>query len=453
MKRLFRFALALILGCLTGCSTEVSTSIPVTSTATDTAQSPVADSPVTVSIQSQKPESPRTRLPNGDARTAANAGNAFAVDLYSRLRTASQGNLFFSPYSIHSALAMTYAGARGETAAEMARSLHLEGEQETAVANAASLSQALPAGQRATPQCELQIANRLWGQKGLNILPAFTDLTRDNFGAGLETVDFSGHTEEARQAINAWVAAQTRNKILDLLKAGTIDSSTKLVLTNAIYFKGQWNKTFNKNGTAQAPFHVSADEKADVPLMFQRGHFACSAVEGMQILELPYVDRRLAMTILLSEKVDGLAAIEQQLSPENLDRWLSKLESQEAKVHFPRFRMTNDFSLGPVLRSLGMALAQTPGQADFSGIAGSQGSAGLAVSTDMYISAVIHKAFVDVNEEGTEAAAATAVVKSAPSPVVKTFVFRADHPFLFLIRDTRTGSILFLGRMVKPQKS
>jgi serpin B len=337
---------------------------------------------------------------------------------------------------------MTYAGARGETAVEMARTLHLEPDAASAVANAAALARSLPTGRRATPQCELEIANRLWGQQGLAVLPEFISVTRDNFSAEFSTVDFAGHTEQARQTINAWVAAETGEKIKDLLKPGTVGSSTLLVLANAIYFKGQWNKTFDKQVTGQAPFHVSADQKIDVPLMFQRGNFSCSAVDGMQILELPYADKRLAMTVLLPDKVDGLAALEEMLTAENLDRWLSKLQRREAIVYFPRFRLTNDFSLGPVLRSLGMELALTPGQADLTGMTESQ---------DLFISAVMHKAFVDVNEEGTEAAAATAVISNAAGPVVQTFVFRADHPFLFLIRDTRTGSILFVGRMVKPQ--
>lgn len=442
MTRFFPIGLVL----LVGCSADVSTSIPITAAATENATADVnaAKSPVDPIAESQKSSSSEPHVANGNDRAGATAGNAFAIDLFSRLRSSGQGNLFFSPYSIHSALSMTYAGARGETAAEMARTLHLESDSTNAVANAGALARSLPAGRRATQRCELQIANRLWGQQGLAVLPEFVSLTRDYFGAELALADFARHTEEARQKINAWVAAETHEKIKDLLKPGTIDSSTRLVLTNAIYFKGQWNKTFNKQGTAQAGFHVSADEKIDVPLMFQQGFFSCLAVDEMKILELPYADKRLAMTILLPEKVDGLAALEEQLTPDNLNRWLSKLQSQEVKVHFPRFRLTNDFSLSPVLRSLGMPSALTPGQADFSGMAESQ---------DLYISAVIHKAFVDVNEEGTEAAAATAVVKSAPSPVVQMFVFRADHPFLFLIRDTRTGSILFLGRMVRPQSA
>jgi serpin B len=432
------------LALIVGCSTDVSTPVPPTATTAGETTSKIDANRAAVdeSWDSRRWESPGLEVLNGDLNAAVTAGNAFAVDLYSRLRSSSQEILFFSPYSIHSALSMTYAGARGETAAEMARTLHLEGEAANAIANVATLDRSLPTGRRATQHCELQIANHLWGQLGLAVRPEFISLTRDCFGAEFATADFAKHTEEARQMINAWVATETREKIKDLLTPGTVDSSTRLVLTNAIYFKGQWNKTFEKKATVQAPFHVSADEKIDVPLMFQRGSFSCSAVDGMQILELPYADKRLAMTILLPEKMGGLVALEEMLTAENLNRWLSKLESHEAIVHFPRFRLTNDFSLRPVLRSLGMELAQTPGQADLSGMTDSE---------DLFISAVIHKAFVDVNEEGTEAAAATAVVKSAPSPVVQTFVFRADHPFVFLIRDTRTGSILFLGRMVKPQ--
>jgi serpin B len=428
MRHLLPISLALIVGC----STDVSSPIP----ATTTSQTALRGG-TTAAIES----SSELHDANGDCHAAAAAGNAFAVDLYSRLRSSSDGNLFFSPYSIHSALSMTYAGARGMTAAEMARTLHLDGEAATAFANAAALSRSLPAGRRATPSCELQIANRLWGQQGLTVLPEFISLTRDNFDAEFGTADFAQHTDEARQTINTWVAKETREKIKDLLKPGALSPLTRLVLTNAIYFKGQWNKTFEKNATVQAPFHVSADQKVDIPLMFQRGSFSCLAADGIQVFELPYADKRLAMTILLPEKVDGLAALEELLSTETLNRWLSRLESQQAIVHFPRFRLTNDFSLGPVLRSLGMELALTPGQADLSGMAENQ---------DLFISGVIHKAFVDVNEEGTEAAAATAVISNAPGPVVKTFVFRADHPFVFLIRDTRTGSILFLGRMVKP---
>ena len=440
MTRLFPIGLALIVGC----SADFSTPIPVTAAKQTSFNLDAASGSADGSPESRKFESSELNVTNADLLAAANEGNAFAIDLYSRLRSLGQGSLFFSPYSIHSALSMTYAGARGETAIEMARALHLEGEAKTVVARVAALGRSLPTGRGATQHCELRIANRLWGQQGLAVLPEFVGVTRDQFGAELAMADFAMHTEEARQRINAWVAAETKDKIKGLLKPGTVDSSTRLVLTNAIYFKGQWNKTFDKKITAQAPFHVSADKKIDVPLMFQRGNFSCSAVDGTQILELPYAGNRLAMTILLPEKVDGLAALEDMLTPENLNRWLSRLESHPAIVHLPRFRLTSDFSLGPVLRSLGMELALTPGQADLSGMTGSQ---------DLFISAVVHKAFVDVNEEGTEAAAATAVIANTPGPVVQTFVFRADHPFLFLIRDTRTGSILFLGRMVKPSAS
>ena len=292
---------------------------------------------------------------------------------------------------------------------------------------------------------QLSVANALWGQKGYGFLPAFLKLVRSNYGAPLNEVDFVGATEAARKTINDWVEKETRDKIKDLIKPGVLDSLTTLVLTNAIYFKGDWASQFNEDVTKDAPFTLSAAEKVDVPMMNQKGDFGYMETEGFQALELPYAGDDLSMVVFLPRKVDGLKGFEKMLTMENLRRWISNLRKQKVIVFLPRFKMTSAFRLGQALKSLGMIDAFTLVAADFSGMNGSRDEA-----RRLYIQAVIHKAFVDVNEEGTEAAAATAVVAAEsvrPAPPV----FRADHPFFFLIRDNRTGSLLFLGRVMNPQ--
>lgn len=370
--------------------------------------------------------------------------NGFATDLYSHLRSDKPVNLFFSPYSISTALAMTYVGANGPTKSQMAEVLHLPKNDSELNSTIKSLNALLVSTDDETG-FQLRVANRLWGQIGFQFVPEFLQVTKDDYGADLGLVDFK-ETEIARRAINSWVNGQTDRKIRNLIAPGVLGSDTRLVLTNAIYFKARWTEEFKKNVTADAPFHVSASQQITVPTMQQMHHFRYVESNETQILELPYgQDNSLSMLILLPKKIEGLADLEKQLSAQNLEKWTDGLESTQIKVQLPKFKMTSEFSLKDVLTSMGMSLAFSP-SADFSKISTEQ---------RLFISAVIHKAFVDVNEEGTEAAAATAVAMrmTAIAPGQKPPIeFRADHPFVFLIRHNQTQSILFFGRVVNPKE-
>ncbi len=367
--------------------------------------------------------------------------NQFAVDLYGRLN-GQPGNLFFSPYSISAALAMTSAGAAGETGKQMGDVLHFTVPELQLHQAMAGLRDAMLADAKRGYQ--LRVANRLWGQKGYDFLPEFLQTTNKYYGAELGVVDFAKQTEAVRQEINAWVEKQTEDKIKDLLARGVLDPMSRLVLTNAIYFKGDWQHQFNRKVTKDAPFHVSADKDVTVPLMQQTEQFGYRAVDDVQVLEMPYAKGELSMIVLLPKDVSGLPQLEKKLTAASLQAWTSGLRRQKVITFIPRFKMTSQFSLAETLKAMGMTLAFAPTQADFSRMDGKR---------DLFISAVIHKAFVDVNEEGTEAAAATAVgiaTLAAPAKPLEPPTFRADHPFLFLIRDTQTGSILFMGRVVNP---
>ena len=380
--------------------------------------------------------------PSPAAATVAHDGNAFAFDLYARLRAGQSGNIFFSPQSISTALAMTYAGARGETAGEIARTLHFSLPQDQLPAAYAELSKILnPAG--SSRGYRLSMANRLWGQRGEPFLEEFLAVTRRDYGAELGLVDFRANADAARAEINAWVLQQTADKIRDLIPQGVLGPDTRLVLANAIYFRGDWAKQFAKDATTQQPFHVTADRTVTVPLMFAKIPigFAAHADAGLKVAELPYKGDDVSMIVLLPDAIDGLAALESQLSVENVGRWTKDLPRRDILVYLPRFSVESSFGLAPTLSAMGMPLPFSD-RADFSGMNGKR---------DLLISAVIHKARVDVDEQGTEAAAATGVVAgvTAARPSEPP-TFRADHPFVFLIRHKPTGAILFLGRMVNP---
>jgi len=379
------------------------------------------------------PESPGAQ----DTAAVAAGGNVFALDLYRRLR-AEEGNLFFSPYSLSTALAMTYAGAAGNTAAEMANVLHFTLPQERVHPAFARLIEDVERAGDAEG-CELSVANALWGQQGFDFLPAFLQSVQTNYGAPLHQVNFAA-TDAARTRINDWVAERTRDKIKNLIRLRVLNASTRLVLTNAIYVKGDWVHPFEASATADALFWVSADRSVSAPMMQQTKSFRYGESDLCQVLELPYAGDALSMLVLLPRERADLPALEEALTHAALAQWTSGLASREVAVTLPKFKLTCQFTLGKVLQEMGMGDAFGPA-ADFSGMTGRR---------DLYISAVIHKAFVDVNEEGTEAAAATAVVMrltGLPQPPV---VFRADHPFLLLIRHKPSGSILFMGRVADP---
>ncbi len=376
-------------------------------------------------------------------QAVARGGNAFAVDLYSKLR-GQEGNLFFSPYSISTALAMTYAGARGETATQMAETLHFD-LRDAALHNA--YAKLIAETEKATEAegCELSVANALWAQQGYEFLRAFLRLVRESYDAPLHEVDFVGATEQARTRINDWVAERTRDKIQDLIPPGALDALTRLVLTNAVYFKGDWAHPFEEDDTTEERFWTSAEESVPAPMMHQAEDFGYRESESWQMVELPYAGETLSMVVVLPRQKDGLASLEKQLTAEKLAGWMRGLAERKVNLTLPKFKLTSRFELAAVLGGLGMRDAFSPRSADFSGMTGKR---------DLFVSAVIHKAYVDVNEEGTEAAAATGVVmKLTAVRPMEPVTFRADHPFLFLIRHRGTGSILFMGRVAEPEQA
>jgi serpin B len=391
---------------------------------------------------------------NMNKKIIVEGNNRFALELFAKLQS-TKGNLFFSPYSISTALAMTQAGARNETESQMAGVLHfpvsvnrktdslsnsLMDKQQFALSFGNIIKDLNNRSQKGS--YTLTVANALWGQKDYGFLKEFLELIESSYDGRLNEVDFIRAAEAARKTINAWVEKKTNDKIKNLISEGVLDSMTRLVLTNAIYFKGNWARQFEEKRTKDAPFTLDDGQKIDVATMYQKAEFGYMETDTFQALELPYVDEELSMVILLPKKFDALDEFEKTLTPENLTQWLADIHKQEVVVFVPKFKMTSQFSLADVLKSMGMKDAFSP-DADFSGINGKR---------DLFISAVIHKAYVEVNEEGTEAAAATGVVMRltsiGPAPIP---VFRADHPFLFLIRDNLSGSILFIGRVANPK--
>lgn len=380
----------------------------------------------------------------GDELQKVVKGNRiFGFHLYQKLGE-SEGNLFFSPYSISTALAMTYAGARGQTEKEMAEVLHFTLKQEPLHLSFSRLQSQLNAIQD-KGHVKLSLANSLWCQQDYYFLDTFFNLNKKYYGAGLNFVDFKRKTEEARIAINTWVEKETQQKIKELIKPGIIERLTRLVLCNAIYFKGNWLSQFDKKKTAEADFHISSNKTIKVPLMNQKSGFRFKNFGNFSAIELPYEGNDLSMIIFLPKEVDGLPALEQKLTEDSVKNWLDELSKsykQEIFVSLPKFKTTCEFQLGEVLAEMGMPGAFSLPPANFSGMTGKK---------DLFISNVIHKAFVDVNEEGTEAAAATAVVMKRIA-ISRPLTFRADHPFIFLIRENQTEGILFIGRIIDPTK-
>ncbi len=343
---------------------------------------------------------------------------------------------------------MTRAGARGDTAAQMDKVLYFTLPQDKLNPAFAGLIKEIngdPAGEKR--EYQLTTANALWGQKNFGFNADFLKLVGDDYGADFNKVDFQAAPEAARKTINDWVEKQTNDKIKDLLHKGDINDLTTLVLTNAIYFKAAWTSQFKKDATMDEAFQLADGKKADAPMMHQTATYGYLDGDSFQALEMPYSKGDLSMVVLLPKKVDGLADLEKGLSADKLAGWVGKLHRQEVIVALPKFKTEQRVDLADTLSMMGMPLAFDERKADLSGMAGKPG--------DLHISKVIHQAYIDLNEEGTEAAAATAVIVARPTAVIikpPPPVFRADHPFLFLIRDTRNGSVLFLGRLADPTK-
>ena len=368
------------------------------------------------------------------------AMNAFTVASYKQL-SRGDANLIASPFNIATVLSMALAGARGRTAEEIQAVLHVRYDSTYDAALGALLSDLTKAGN--TGGNELHTANGLWVQKGFAIQPAFENTLANNYHSPLTLLDFAANPEAARSQINRWTEEQTKEKIKDLFPAGSLDARTRLVLTSAIYFYGKWQDPFVSSHTQPAPFTLPTGATAQADFMNQTSHFGYAETPTSQILEMRYAGTGIGFDVLLPKTPSGLPDLEKSLTPENLTGWLGNLADRNVQVSLPKFRAESAFSVGKVLSAMGMPTAFTD-KADFSGI---HANGGLAISE------VVHKAFVDVSEQGTEAAAATGMTMRAsamrmPEPAV---VFRADHPFLFLIRDTRTGVILFIGHLMNPR--
>ncbi|PIS38863.1 MAG: proteinase IV [Candidatus Nealsonbacteria bacterium CG08_land_8_20_14_0_20_43_11] len=373
---------------------------------------------------------------------AISANNQFALDLYFELKE-SEGNIFFSPYSISTALAMAYEGARGKTADEMQSVFRFPTNGNLRKSAFAAIHNQL---NKPDAKYKLSIANALWAQNDYKFLDEYLTTLQQYYAGKAANVDFKNSTEEVRKTINKWVEDKTNNKIKDLFPQGSLDNMTRLVLTNAIYFKGTWVKQFEKSQTRDEDFRVSSVNTIKVPMMRRtdkNAKFNYMETDNLQILEMPYEGEKLSMIVLLP-KNDNLSSLENSLFLDKINDWKNKLWEQRVDVFMPKFTFDTKYFMNETLARMGMPTAFTRDSANFSGMDGTQ---------NLFIQKVIHQAFVDVNEEGTEAAAATGVSMGITSVgPTQIPVFRADHPFIFVIQDRENGNILFLGRVANPSK-
>ena len=379
------------------------------------------------------------RLVEADPRRDAivTANNQFAFDLHKKL---GSGDRFFSPSSAATAMAMVYTGARGKTAEEIAKVLHFTMPQDEVAPAFQSLLATLPGANH--PGCTLTVANRLWGQQDYGFLPPFVTTLRDRFGGGLAEVDFTKPAPVC-DLINAWANQQTAGMIKQIVAPDLITPQLRFVVTNAVYFKGHWAEPFKSAATKTAPF-FSGDDRIDVPLMHQVTHCRYGSFDNIKVLEKSYRGREIAMMILLPKKdPQALSNLEQSMSAEKVKEWSARLESQMVDITLPKFRLETNVPLKQALSSLGMSRVFDPRSADLSGINGGK--------EPLWLDWILQQAYVNVDEEGTEAAAVTATGGFGGGQMEpRIAIFRADHPFVFLIRDTRTGCILFMGRLARP---
>jgi serpin B len=399
----------------------------------------------TVEVTS-KETSPQITPPSSPMPTSPHfeSTGAFGFDLYQRARPQS-GNFAVAPASVSMALSMTWAGARGETAEEMKRVLHVQGTPAEVMAASGKLAAAL---QEPSRPVKLRIANRLFGEKSYKFEQPYLDATKAAFGAPLEPLDFKTAFEPARGRINGWVEEQTEKRIKNLIPAQGVNGDTRLVLVNALYFLGDWETPFEKERTHAQPFFLTKGKQKDVPTMHRGDTLRLAEVDGAKALELPYKGGAFSMLFLLPAEVDGLAPLETSLTQKKLDDIVAALKPQLTVVSLPKFEISppESLSLGDPLKAMGMPLAFDRDKADFTGIANPPSPA-----DRLYIAKVFHKVFVRVDEKGTEAAAASAVsMARAGAAPPKMVEFKADHPFLFLLRDNASGTVLFMGRVADP---
>jgi serine protease inhibitor len=389
-------------------------------------------------VKSDKPRENTDSVPLDTILTAAENINDFALSLYNQISSDS-GNIFFSPYSIHIALAMTYAGARTQTEQEMAETLNFTLGQEMTHNSLNALDSRLVSPDSGGGDADFlfRTANSIWGQTGMPFSQLFLDTLAGNYGAGLRLLDFAAQPQSSRLVINDWVAEQTEDKILDLLPSSAVTSDTRMVLTNAVYFKAAWMNQFEKISTAEEPFHLLDNSDISVSMMKQVERMGYAAGSGWTAVELPYEGYSSSMVVIIP---DDFPSFEQNLSVDIVSSIIESINFTRVKLSFPKFSFTKELALNDVLSAMGMPTAFSD-SADFSG---------MSAGANLVISDVRHKAFIDVNEEGTEAAAATAVgisLTSMPPPSIPVTV---DRPFIFMILDRDTKAILFLGRVVNP---
>lgn len=367
----------------------------------------------------------------------ATASNTLGFNLWKTIRS-TKGNLAISPASISTALTMTWAGARGDTAAEMSKALNLDISPEVAMSEYARLTAGLLYDANFAG-IDLAIANRLFGEKTLTFNEAFIDDMREAYGAGLEKLDFQNNSEGARAFINSWIEDKTKSRIKDLLTAGSVDDTTQLVLVNALYFMANWAAQFNKSSTMKDVFKGNG-ENHECQMMRRKGEYRFSQGREASVIELPYVGNSASMIVVLPNDVDGLTKLEQSFSNDTLTVWRRQLREQTVVVQLPRFTIdpSTPISLSGHLRELGMEKAFSPDTADFTGI----------LKEKIAISEVYHKTFIKVNEEGTEMAAATAVAMMRGISMDPHF--RADHPFAWFIVDSTSDLVLGMGRVEEP---
>lgn len=394
-------------------------------------------------LQSNKSRITSPEVAETDMTALVEGNNAFAFELYQTLKQRG-GNLFYSPYSISEALAMTYAGARSETELAMAETLNFTLSQARLHPAFNSLDlQLKQRGEGAKGKdgegFRLNVVNAIWGQKDYEFQAPFLDVLAQNYGVGLRVVDFINETEQSRITINDWVSEQTEERIKDLVPQGAINYLTRLVLTNAIYFNAAWQYPFNENATYDGLFHLASGNDVTVPMMRQTESFRYTGGNNYQAVELPYDGQELSMLILLPE-TEQFDTFEEGLNAEFVENIIDNLESNEVFLTMPKFEYDSSFSLKEALIMMGMEVAFTE-SADFSGMNGKY---------DLLIQDVLHKAFVLVDEAGTEAAAATAVIVGLESAPAEPVEVRIDRPFIFIIHDIPTGSVIFAGRVLNP---
>ena len=394
-------------------------------------------------IESDKERIKSPDVSPADVATLVDGNTAFSFDLFQELKS-EDGNMFCSPYSISLALAMTCTGARGETEQQMADTLHYDLSQHNLHPAFNYLDMELAKrGKGARGKDDegfrLNIVNAIWGQKDFTFLPEFLDTLAENYGAGLRLLDFINETEKSRITINDLVSDETEGRIQDLIPQGQLDAATRLVLTNAIYFNAAWQYQFEKSMTSDSVFHLLNGQDIIVPMMRQTESFGYTTGDGYQAVELQYDGGELSMVILLPDPGE-YDSFEDQLNVENTNEIINRLQYTQVALAMPKFEFESEFKMKDTLSRMGMPVAFSP-SADFSGMTGGK---------ELYIDQVIHKAFVSVDEAGTEAAAATAVDMKLTSMPAEPVNVTIDHPFIFLIRDIETGTILFVGRVMNP---